>query len=151
MTQRNLICNFTDNCYFHSLGLTTEEIQHCFWRGINSIFFTRCFSAFSSGTYLVSSYDQTICRMQMPSYNHNMFLQLYSIRVIVSRCPHTFHKNLLPLSHNIRDFELLFALFDHSSYSKKFRIIFFFFVTYFIKQNTLSTTFRFLYLHKFFE
>jgi hypothetical protein len=36
-------------------------------------------------------------------------------------------KRLLPPSHNIRDFEFLFALFDPSSYSKKFKIIIYFF------------------------
>ncbi len=56
---------------------------------------------------------------------------------------------LLPPFHNIRDFEFLLELFDHSSYSKKFGIIIYFFVTYFTIQSTLSTTFRFLYLHKF--
>ena len=55
---------------------------------------------------------------------------------------------LLPPSHNIKDLKFLIAMFDHSSYLKNFKIIIYFF-TYFIIQSTLSTTFRFLYLHKF--
>ena len=46
---------------------------------------------------------------------------------------------LLPPSHNIRDFKFLFALFDHSSYSKILKLLFIF-LTYFIIQSTLSTT-----------
>lgn len=46
------------------------------------------------------------------------------------------------------DFKLLFILLDHSSYFKNVEIILFF--TYFIIQITLRTTFRFLYLNKFF-
>jgi uncharacterized integral membrane protein len=34
---------------------------------------------------------------------------------------------------------------------KKLELLFILFVIYFIIQNTLSTTFRFLYLHNFFE
>ena len=49
----------------------------------------------------------------------------------------------------VKDFEFLFALFDHTFYLKNFGIIIYFF-TYFIIQSILSTTFRFLYLHKFF-
>ncbi|BAS77373.1 Os02g0188201 [Oryza sativa Japonica Group] len=33
------------------------------------------------------------------------------------------HCNLLPPSHNIRDFEFLLATFDHSSYSNFFKNI----------------------------
>ena len=58
---------------------------------------------------------------------------------------------LLPPSSNIRDFDILLALFDHSSYFKKLELLFILFVTYFIIQSTLSITFYFLYLHKFFE
>ena len=58
---------------------------------------------------------------------------------------------LLPLSPNISDFDILIALFDHSSYLKKLELLFSLVVTYFIIQSTLSTTFRFLYLHKIFE
>ncbi len=58
---------------------------------------------------------------------------------------------LLPSSPNIRDFDILLALFIHLSYSKKFGLLFILFVTYFIIQSTLSTTFHFLYLHKIFK
>ena len=58
---------------------------------------------------------------------------------------------LLPLFPNIGDFNILLALFDHSSYSKKNLELLFTFLTYFIIQSTLSTTFRFLYLYKFFK
>ncbi len=58
---------------------------------------------------------------------------------------------MLPPSPNIKDFDILFALFDHSSYLKFFWNYYLFFVTYFIIQSTLSTTIRFLYLQKKFE
>ena len=35
-TQWNFICNSTNNSYFDYVGLTTEEIQQCFWRGMKS-------------------------------------------------------------------------------------------------------------------
>ena len=36
ITQCNFICNSTNNSYFDYVGLTTEEIQQCFWRGMKS-------------------------------------------------------------------------------------------------------------------
>ena len=47
ITQCNFICNSTNNSYFDYVGLTTEEIQQCFWRGMKSTsihFVIRCYS-----------------------------------------------------------------------------------------------------------
>ena len=58
---------------------------------------------------------------------------------------------VIPPSHNIWDFEFLFATFDHSSYSKNFKIIIYFIcdlLYYLIIYSTLSTIFCFLYLQK---
>ena len=35
-------------------------------------------------------------------------------------------KVIVPLSYNIRDFKILLVMFDHSSYSKNFKIIIYF-------------------------
>ena len=51
--QRNLICKSTNSSYFPSVGLTTEEVQQCFWRGKKQhISFT---THFSMGKYPAAS------------------------------------------------------------------------------------------------
>ena len=60
-------------------------------------------------------------------------------------------EKILPPLSNIRDFNILFTMFNHLSYLKNFEILFILFVTYFIIQSTLNITFHFLYSHNFFK
>ena len=55
---------------------------------------------------------------------------------------------LLPPSHNIRDFEFLFATFDHSSYSKFFKIIIYFIYDLLYYLRYFKQNFSFLSLEK---
>ena len=55
---------------------------------------------------------------------------------------------VLPLSHNIKDFEFFLQRLTTRRIQNFLKLLFILFVTYFIIYRTLSTTFRFLYLQK---